>query len=84
MDEDLYLDIGARASIATSTFFIGYILFNIPSNVVIRVIGAARFLGIITIAWGIATIGIGLVTTWVAVAVLRSFLGVFEAGNTPG
>ena len=80
MDDDLMLETGGRVSIVTSTFFIGYILFNIPSNIVIRGLGAARFLGSITVAWGIVTIGIGVVNTWVAAAVLRSFLGVFEAG----
>ena len=80
MDEDLSLETGERVSIVTSTFFIGYILFNIPSNIVIRGLGAARFLGSITVTWGIVTIGIGFVNSWVAAAVLRSFLGVFEAG----
>ena len=80
MDEDLALETGERVSIVTSTFFIGYILFNIPSNVVIRELGAARFLGSITFAWGIVTIAMGLINTWVAAAVLRSLLGVLEAG----
>ena len=80
MDDDLLLETGERVSIVTSTFFIGYILFNIPSNIVIRGLGAARFLGICTMAWGIVTIGIGFANTWVVAAVLRSFLGVFEAG----
>lgn len=80
MSKDLALETGERISIVTSTFFIGYILFNVPSNIVIREFGAARFLGIITLAWGIITIAIGLVNTWVAAAVLRSLLGVFEAG----
>lgn len=80
MDDDLRLETGQRASIVTSTFFIGYILFNIPSNVVIRGVGAARFLGSITFAWGVLTIGLGFVNSWVVAAVLRSLLGVFEAG----
>ena len=80
MDDDLMLESGERVSIVTSTFFIGYILFNIPSNIIIRGLGAARFLGTITVAWGIVTVGIGFVDTWVAAAVLRSLLGVFEAG----
>ncbi len=80
MDGDLKLETGERVSIVTSTFFIGYILFNIPSNIVIRGLGAARFLGATTVAWGIVTIGIGFAKTWVAAAVLRSLLGVFEAG----
>ena len=80
MDDDLMLETGKRVSIVTSTSFIGYILFNIPSNIVIRGLGAARFLGTITVAWGIITTGIGFVNTWVAAAILRSLLGVFEAG----
>lgn len=82
MDDDLKLEVGERVSIVTSTFFIGYILFNIPSNILIRVggVGVARFLGTITFAWGIVTIGIGVADSWVAAAVLRSLLGVFEAG----
>lgn len=84
MDDDLTLEKGERVSIVTSTFFIGYILFNIPSNVLIRGLGAARFLGITAIAAGIVTLGTGFVNTWIAAAVLRSLLGVFEAGNTPG
>jgi hypothetical protein len=80
MTDDLSLDIGSRVSIVTSTFFIGYILFNIPSNLLIRGVGAARFLGVITFAWGLVTIGIGFVNSWVAAAVLRSLLGCFEAG----
>lgn len=80
MDDDLELETGERVSIVTSTFFIGYILFNIPSNIVIRGLGAARFLGTITVAWGIVTIGIGFANSWIPVAVMRSLLGVFEAG----
>jgi MFS family permease len=84
MDEDLKLETRVRASIVTSTFFIGYILFNIPSNAVIRRIGPARFMGTITIGWGLATLATGFVSSWIAAAVLRAIIGFFEAGNGPG
>lgn len=80
LDEDLQLTIGYRASVVLLTFFIGYIIFDIPSNILLRKIGAARFLGFITFAWGVVTIGIGCVNNWIALAVLRVVLGVFEAG----
>lgn len=80
LDEDLGLSVGYRASIVTLTFFIGYILMDIPSNILVRKIGAAHFMGGITIAWGIATIGQGCVNNWQGFAVLRVLLGVFEAG----
>lgn len=80
LDEDLGLEVGYRASIVTLTFFIGYILFDIPSNIMVRKIGAAHFMGTITIAWGIVTIGLGCVNNWQGFSVLRVLLGVFEAG----
>lgn len=80
LDEDLGLTIGYRASIVTMTFFIGYIAFDIPSNILLPKIGAAVFLGTITVLWGLVTIVLGCINTWQAFAVLRALLGVFEAG----
>ncbi|KIW98604.1 uncharacterized protein Z519_00265 [Cladophialophora bantiana CBS 173.52] len=84
LDEDPDLTIGYRASIVTSTFFIGYIAFDIPSNILLPKIGAARFLGTITFLWGIVTVVLGCVDNWQGFAVLRVLLGIFKAGNTPG
>ncbi|KAM5341511.1 hypothetical protein ACJ41O_014542 [Fusarium nematophilum] len=84
MDEDLGLDQGSRASITLMVFFIGYILFEIPSNAFIHKLGAANWLAFLAFAWGMVSLGIGFLHSWQGFAVLRSLLGVFEAGFFPG
>ncbi|KAF4981714.1 hypothetical protein FZEAL_2516 [Fusarium zealandicum] len=84
MDEDLGLDQGNRASVALMVFFIGYIIFEIPSNAFIHKLGAANWLSFLAVAWGLVSLGIGFLNDWKAFAVMRSFLGVFEAGFFPG
>ncbi|KAH8900681.1 MFS general substrate transporter [Thozetella sp. PMI_491] len=84
MDDDLELAKGNRASVTLMVFFIGYILFDIPGNVFIRKLGAANWLAFITFSWGIITLGIGFLHSWQGFAVLRSLLGILEAGFFPG
>lgn len=84
MQEELRLDIGERYSIALLVFFIPYFLFELPSNIVLRKVGAALWLGGITLAWGLVMMGMGFVKSWGALAALRAVLGLFEAGFFPG
>ncbi|KAL7622399.1 hypothetical protein AAE478_007903 [Parahypoxylon ruwenzoriense] len=84
LDEDVGLAVGDRASVALLVFFIGYMLFELPSNMIIHKVGAANWIALIVFAWGLVSMGIGFVNNWVALAVLRAFLGVFEAGFYPG
>jgi MFS family permease len=84
MDDDLGLAVGNRASVTLMVFFIGYILFDIPSNVFIRKLGPANWLAFLAFSWGIVTLGIGFLQTWQGFAVLRSLLGILEAGFFPG
>ncbi|KAI0846384.1 MFS general substrate transporter [Daldinia vernicosa] len=84
LDEDVGLNVGNRASVALLVFFIGYMLFELPSNMIIHRVGAANWLSLIVFAWGLVSTGIGFLDNWIALAVLRSFLGVFEAGFYPG
>lgn len=84
IDQDLQLDVGSRASIILLVFFIGYIVFEIPSNIVIRKVGAANWITFITFAWGAVSIGIGFCNSWEVLAVLRTLLGALEAGFYPG
>jgi MFS family permease len=64
-------------------FFIGYILFELPSNMLIRKIGPAIWLSCIAFAWGALSLGIGFINTWEALAIMRAFLGVLEAVMLP-
>ncbi|WP_312841287.1 MFS transporter [Delftia tsuruhatensis] len=65
-------------------FFIGYFLFEVPSNLLLQRIGARKTLARITILWGLASMGMAFVTTPEAFYALRFLLGVFEAGFFPG
>jgi MFS family permease len=84
LDEDVGLKQGSRASIVLLVFFIGYIIFEIPSNIVIHKVGAANWLALIAFAWGLVSLGIGFLHNWIGLAICRAFLGVFEAGFFPG
>lgn len=65
-------------------FFIGYFLFEVPSNLLLEKIGARKTLARITILWGITSVLMAWVTTDWQFYVLRFLLGVFEAGFFPG
>jgi len=84
MDEDLDLAVDNRVSIVLMVFFIGYIIFEIPSNAFIHKLGAANWLAFLAFAWGLVSLGIGFLNNWAGLAVLRALLGVFEAGFFPG
>lgn len=58
MAAELGLDVGSRYSIALLVFFITYFLFEIPSNIVLRKVGAANWLAFLCFAWGVVTLGI--------------------------
>jgi len=65
-------------------FFIGYFLFEVPSNLLLEKIGARKTLARITILWGLTSMAMAYVTSPISFYILRFFLGVFEAGFFPG
>ncbi|KAI0173435.1 MFS general substrate transporter [Hypoxylon sp. FL1284] len=77
LDEDLGLAVGDRASVALLVFFVGYMLFELPSNMVIHRVGAANWISLIVFAWGLVSLGIGFLDSWVSLAVLRAFVSPF-------
>jgi len=64
-------------------FFVGYIIFEIPSNILIKIVGSANWIAFITIAFGAVTIGEGFIHNWGSLAALRAILGIFEAVGVP-
>lgn len=80
MAKDLELTVGARYSIALLVFFPCYAIFELPSNLVIRAVGARLWLSILIVLWGVMVLGMGFVKDWKVLTVLRALLGVFEAG----
>ena len=65
-------------------FFLGYFLFEVPSNLLLERIGARKTIARITLLWGAASIAMMFVTTATSFYALRFLLGVFEAGLYPG
>jgi MFS family permease len=69
---------------AGSIFFVGYMLLEVPSNLLLHRIGARRWIARILITWGIvATITAFVWNDW-SFYVLRFGLGTMEAGFLPG
>jgi MFS family permease len=64
--------------------YLGYALFEIPSNLYLEKIGARKTFARITILWGIASVATIFVRTPVQFYFLRFLLGSFEAGLAPG
>ena len=80
-------DIGLSASAFGSgagIFFIGYILFTVPANIMLQRIGAARWMAVLTIFWGVVSLCNGFVHTPTQFYLLRFLLGAAESGFFPG
>jgi MFS family permease len=65
-------------------FFIGYAMFEVPSNMMLQWLGARRWLAIIALLWGGFATCMAFVQTPEAFYWLRFFLGAAEAGFFPG
>lgn len=65
-------------------FFIGYFLFEVPSNVMLNKFGARVWIARILVTWGAIAAATAFAQTANQLYVLRFFLGVAEAGFFPG
>lgn len=80
-------DLGLTASmygLGVGMFYISYIIFEIPSNIIMTKVGARLWIARIMITWGIVSAGMSLVQTPTQLYVMRFLLGMAEAGFTPG
>ncbi|MET3373628.1 sugar phosphate permease [Variovorax boronicumulans] len=68
---------------AVGIFYVGYVLFEVPSNMVMHRVGARRWLSRILVCWGVVLIGTAFVRTPMQLNVARFLLGVVEAGLLP-
>ncbi|KAH6621950.1 major facilitator superfamily domain-containing protein [Boeremia exigua] len=84
MGADLALNVGDRYTTALVMFFPTYVIFELPSNIVLRKVGSANWLAFIAVSWGAVMIGQGFVKSWQALTACRALLGLFEAGFFPG
>lgn len=83
MAEDLGMS-EAVFGLGASLFFIGYFLFELPSNVFLARVGAPRWFARIMVSWGLVTVLLALTRDATTFYILRFLLGVAEAGLFPG
>lgn len=65
-------------------FFIGYFLFEVPSNLIMERVGARLWIARIMFTWGIVSTSMMFVKSPITLYTLRFLLGVAEAGFFPG
>lgn len=70
--------------LAASLFFIGYLVFDIPSTLAVHKFGARKWIALILLTWGLATVVTAYVQSGTMFSVLRLLLGITEAGAYPG
>lgn len=83
MNRDLGFSAGAYG-LGAGIFFIGYAIFEVPSNLILARVGARRWIARIMVSWGLIAAAMMFVTTPLQFYVLRFLLGVAEAGFFPG
>ncbi|KAK7203713.1 pantothenate transporter [Myxozyma melibiosi] len=74
MDVDLKLT-GDRFNYATSMYYVGYCLFQIPSNIVLTKLPAQYYLPAAEVAWGLFTLGTAFIKNYKQLYVMRFFVG---------
>jgi ACS family tartrate transporter-like MFS transporter len=83
MNKDLGLS-PAIFGFGAGVFFIGYLLFQVPANVILERVGARRWIFCITAIWGLISASNAFVQGPTSFYALRFLLGVAEAGLFPG
>ncbi|MBJ3813573.1 4-hydroxyphenylacetate permease [Shimwellia pseudoproteus] len=80
-------DLGLSATMfgmATTLFYATYVMFGIPSNIMLGIVGARRWIATIMVLWGLASTATMFATGPTSLYVLRMLVGITEAGFLPG
>ncbi|WP_237387858.1 4-hydroxyphenylacetate permease [Xenorhabdus sp. Sc-CR9] len=83
MGKDLGLT-STMFGLAATLFYATYVIFGIPSNVMLGIIGARRWIATIMVLWGIASTATMFATGPTSLYILRMLVGIAEAGFLPG
>ncbi|KAL9126925.1 MAG: hypothetical protein Q9217_004101 [Psora testacea] len=83
LQEDLGLT-GTQYNTALTIFFVPYIVFEIPSNILLKRLKPHAWLSACMFLFGLVTVCQGLVQNWSGLLVTRFFLGLAETGMFPG
>src|SRR5271170_573730 len=74
----------ASYGLGVGLFYIGYILFEVPSNLVLQKIGARKTITRIMCLWGLISMAMAFVSSPLQFYLARILLGAAEAGFFPG
>ncbi|KAG1057285.1 hypothetical protein G6F43_000860 [Rhizopus delemar] len=69
---------------ALSIFFAGYVLFEVPSNMILKVVGPSKWIPIVMLSWGTVMACMAACKNSAGLLASRFFLGITEAGLFPG
>jgi MFS transporter, ACS family, tartrate transporter len=83
MNKDLGLS-PAAYGFGASIFFVGYLIFQVPANLILEKIGARRWMFLILAVWGLLSASSAFMQGEYSYYALRFLLGVSEAGFFPG
>ena len=81
--ESLHLT-SAQYSACLSVFFVTYVIFEVPSNLVLKKLRPSRWIPLIMVTWGTIMTLMGLVNSYGSLLACRLLLGAAEAGLFPG
>ncbi|AWY39807.1 MFS transporter [Pseudomonas putida] len=70
--------------LGAGVFFVGYLMFEIPSNIALHRFGARRWIARIMMTWGLLSAAMMFIQTPMSFYVLRFLIGIAEAGFFPG
>lgn len=83
LEDDLELT-GNEFNVALTVFYVLYILLDIPSNWLLKIVGGGRYLPLLAMAWGIVGTCMGAVKSYGGLVAARLFLGACEGGMFGG
>jgi MFS family permease len=83
MAKDLHLDIGVRFNWVTSIFYIIYMFVEVPSNILLKIIGPRYYLPFLVVGFGVVSMCTAFVSSFEGLLTARAFLGIFEGGVMP-
>jgi ACS family tartrate transporter-like MFS transporter len=81
VDPDIF---GSVYGLGAGLFFIGYFIFEVPSNLILQRVGARLWIARIMIVWGLVSMAMMLISGKAGFYSVRFLLGVAEAGFFPG
>jgi len=67
-----------------TTYFIGYVLFEVPCNIILKRTSPRAWLPTLTLVWGVVSTLMGITQSYPGFLVVRFFLGMAESGLFPG